>query len=174
MPLARRYKADIVLQTKIFIGMWAIYNMDGRVNYLDGNQYAQVFSNGTYFAEIYPMDRKADVRYALKTFLMGLVVPEEITVHGSKEQNSPGTEFMKCFWRNDISLTRTKPERTNQNTEERVVREVQRRWFQTMIRNIVPRKLWYYGVQWTTQVIQRTSTQSGGLRGTFPFQDVTG
>ena len=43
-----------------------------------------------------------------------------------------------------------------------------------MIRKIVTRKLWNYGVQWTTQDIQRTSMQAGWLRGTFPSQDVTG
>ena len=50
--------------------MWATDNMDGRVNYLDRNQYAQVFSNGTYFAEIDPMDNKADMGQSLKTFVM--------------------------------------------------------------------------------------------------------
>ena len=43
-----------------------------------------------------------------------------------------------------------------------------------MIRKGVNRKIWYYGFQWTTQLMQSTSTQSGGLRGIFPFQDVTG
>ena len=60
MPLARRYKTDRVFQTNSITGMWATDTMDGRVNYLDGNQYAQVFSNGTYFTEIYPMAKKAD------------------------------------------------------------------------------------------------------------------
>ena len=67
--------------------------MDGRVKSLYGNQYAQVFFNGTYFAEIYPMDKKADAGQALKTFMMELGVPEELTVDGSREQTSPGTEF---------------------------------------------------------------------------------
>ena len=44
--------------------------MEGRVNYLDRNQYSQVFSNGTYFSEIYPMANKADVGQALRTFVM--------------------------------------------------------------------------------------------------------
>ncbi len=43
-----------------------------------------------------------------------------------------------------------------------------------MIRKRVPRKLWDYGVRWTTQVMQRTSTQAGGLRGACPLQAVTG
>ena len=43
-----------------------------------------------------------------------------------------------------------------------------------MLSKRVPRKLWGYGFQWTTQVMEITSTRSGGLRGGFPFQDVTG
>ena len=146
MPLARRYKVDRLFQTKRLTGMCATDTMDIRLKSLDGNQYAQVFSNGAYFSEIYPMAKKADAGQALKTFVMELGVPEELTVDGSKEQNIPGTEFVKCFWRNDISLTRTDPERPNQNPSEGLIREVQRRWFQIMMRNRFPRKLWYYEV----------------------------
>ena len=52
--------------------------------------------------------------------------------------------------------------------------EIRRRWFRTMIRKRVPRNLWDYGIRWTTQVIQRNSTQSGWLRGICPLKDVTG
>ena len=51
--------------------MWATDTMDGRVKSLDGNQYEQVFSKGTYFAEIYPMTNKSDTGQALKTFFGG-------------------------------------------------------------------------------------------------------
>ena len=94
MHLLRRSKAEEMFYTKSITGMWATDTMDGRVKYLDMNWYAQVFSNGAYFAEIYPMDKKSDAGQALKTFLTELGVPEELTVDGSKEQNSPGTEFM--------------------------------------------------------------------------------
>ena len=40
------------------------------------------------------MAKKAGVVQALKTFLMELGFPEKLTVNGSEEQNSPGTEFM--------------------------------------------------------------------------------
>ena len=53
-----------------------------------------MLSNGTYFAEIYPMANKADTRQALKTFVIELGVPEELTVNGSKEKKIPRTEFM--------------------------------------------------------------------------------
>jgi hypothetical protein len=43
-----------------------------------------------------------------------------------------------------------------------------------MIRKRVPRKLWDYGVRWTTQVMQLTSTQARGLQEACPLEDVTG
>ena len=97
MTLPSKYKADRVFQTKSLTGMWAIDTMDGRIKYLDRNIYAQVFSNETYFAELYPMANKDDTGKALKTFVMGLGIPEELTVDGRKDQNIPGTEFMKPF-----------------------------------------------------------------------------
>ena len=174
MPLARRYRADRRFQTKRLSGRWASDTMDGRVKSFDGNRYGQVFSNGSFFAEIYPMARKADAGQALKTFVMELGVPDELTIYGSKEQNMPGTVFMKCCRKNDIKVTTTEPERPNQNPAEGVIREVRRRWFRTMIRKRVPRKLWDYGVRWTTQVMQRASTQAGGLRGVCPLESITG
>jgi hypothetical protein len=134
MPLARQYRADKMFQTKLLAGKWASDTMDGHVKSLDGNQYAQVFSNGGFFAEVYPMARKADAGLALKFFIMEFRVPDDLTIDGSKEQNSKGIEFMKSCRRNDIQITRTEPERPNQNPAEGVIREVRRRWFRTMIR----------------------------------------
>ena len=82
--------------------MWYTYTMDGQVKSLDRNRYAQVFSNRTYFAEIYPMVKKADAGQEMKTFVMILGVPEELTVNGPREPNIPGTEFMECCQRNDL------------------------------------------------------------------------
>ena len=73
------------------------------------------------------MAKKADAGHALQTFVVELGVPDKLTLDRSKEQNSPGTKFMECFRRNDIFLTRTKPEIPNQNTSEGVIREVRRR-----------------------------------------------
>jgi hypothetical protein len=76
-----------MFQTKRLSGKWASDTMDGRLKLLDGNRYAQVFSNGGFFAEVYPMARKADTGLVLETFIMELGVPEDLTVDGSKEQN---------------------------------------------------------------------------------------
>ena len=95
MPLDSRYNVDRVFQTKRLAGMWATDTMDRRVNSLDGNQYAQVFSHGIYFSEIYPMAKKDDTVQEMKTFLIELGVPEGLTVNGSREQKSPFTKFME-------------------------------------------------------------------------------
>ena len=44
------------------------------------------------------MYNKDNTGQALKTFVMEPGVPEELTVDGSKYQNSPGTEFMNCYF----------------------------------------------------------------------------
>ena len=62
--------------------MWATDTLDVQVKSLDGNQYAQVLYNGTYFSEIYIMANKADAGQALKTVLMELGVTEGMTVYG--------------------------------------------------------------------------------------------
>jgi hypothetical protein len=174
MPSARRYPADRMFQTKRLAGKWASNTMDGHVKSLDSNQYAQVFSNGGFFAEGYTMARKADAGLALKAFIMEFGAPENLTIDGSKEQNSKGIDFMKSCRRNNIQVTRTEPERQNQNPAEGLIWEVRRCWFQTMIRKWVPRKLWDYGTCWTTQVMQRTSTQAGGLQVASQLEVVAG
>ena len=50
------------------------------------------------------MGKKADTVQALRTFVMELDFPEELTFNGLKGQNSPGTELMKCCRKNDISF----------------------------------------------------------------------
>ena len=78
--------------------MYATDTMDGWVKSLDRKWYAQVLSNGTYLAEIYSMDKKADTGQALKTLVMEIGVPEELTVDWSKEKYSPGNELMNSHF----------------------------------------------------------------------------
>ena len=85
-----------------------------------------MLSNGTYFAKIYQMAKKYDAGQALKTFVIKLGVPKELKIDGSEKQNIPGTDLMKSCKRNGISLTRTDPERPNQNPAEGVIREVRK------------------------------------------------
>ena len=70
------------------------------------------------------MAKKDDTGKALKTFVMGLGIPEELMANGLQKKKIPGTELMECCRRNFISLTRTKPERPNHNPTEGLMTEV--------------------------------------------------
>ena len=61
LPLGRRYKAD-------FQDNGHTDTFHGRTVSRDGNKYGQVFANHTYFAAIYPMDRKGKSGEALRVF----------------------------------------------------------------------------------------------------------
>ena len=98
--------------------MWESYTMYVQTKSLYGNRYAQFLSNGTFFADIYPVDRKSDAGITLKTFITQIGVSERLTIGGAKDQNSPGTYYMKFFRSNDTQVTRTEPERPNHNPEE--------------------------------------------------------
>ena len=138
--------------------MWASYAMYVRTKSLDVNRYAQVFSNGIFFAETYPMDTKVDAGNALKILIIYLGIPERLNIDDSKEQNASITDVMKICQSNDIQVTKTKPERPNHNSAEEVIQEVRVKWFISMISKRVPCRLWDYVLQWTIQVMQKSFT----------------
>ena len=71
-------------------------------------------------------------------------------------------------------LSRFEPDRHNQNPYKGVIREVRSKWFITMIRNRVTRRLCDYGMRWVCKTMQRNSTQAGVLAGCTPIESVTG
>ena len=81
---------------------------------------------------------------------------------------------MKQIRNNDIYFQVIEPDRHNQNPSKGVIREVQRKWFRTMICNQVPRILWDSGMRWVCETMQRTYTQAGGIDGCTPIESVTG
>ena len=107
--ILRRYRTEKMYRKNRFVGMRASDMMYGQTKSLDRNIYAQIFSNGSFSDEIYPIYRKANSGVSLKTFITELQVPECLTVYVSKDQNAPGREFMKSCRRNDIQVTRTEP-----------------------------------------------------------------
>ena len=76
LPLSRRYRVDRMFHRKTLGGEWSTDTMDGRCKSLDGNNFAQVFTNKSYFAKIYPMDSKSKAGDALKLFCQEFGVPE--------------------------------------------------------------------------------------------------
>ena len=84
LPLGRRYKADRIYEFPRLPGECFTYTFRGRTVSCDGNKYRQVFANHTYFAAIYPMDRKGKAGEALRVFSQEFRVPERLTMDGAK------------------------------------------------------------------------------------------
>ena len=173
LPLTRRYRADRMFSRKTLAGEWSTDTMDGRILSLEGNRYAQVFSNAGYFSKIYPMDQKKGAGQALKTFCREFGVPERLVFDGSKEQTKKGTKFMKQIHKHNIDYHISEPEQHNENPVEGVIRELRRKWYRIMIRKKVPQRLWDYGMKWTSEVISLTYSGAGG-NPDVPLAQVTG
>ena len=97
MTLSRRYLSEKMFRKKRIDSMWEYATLDVQTKSLDGNIYAQVFSNGTFFAEIYPMARKSYYGVAFKTLIVELWVTKYLTIDGSKDQKSPAPDLMKIY-----------------------------------------------------------------------------
>jgi len=76
LPLSRRYRTDMMFERKTLRGQWSTDTMDGRCKSLDGNRYAQVFANKSYFSR--------------KLFLPRIWSFQTLTFDGSKEQTKKG------------------------------------------------------------------------------------
>ena len=174
LPLSRRYRADRMFRRKTLNGKWSTDTLDGHCVSLDGNKYAQVFANERYFSKIYPMDTKSKAGDALKVFCREFGVPFDLTFDGSKEQCNKNTTFMKQIRKCGIKYHVSEPNVHNQNPVEGVIREIRRKWFRTMVRKRVPRKLWDYGMVWCSEVISLTHSTAGPFGNGIPQEFVTG
>ena len=175
LPLSRRYRTDRVFTRKTLSGDWSTDTMDGRCKSLDGNRYAQVFSNKQYFTHLYPMDHKSKAGDALKLFCQEFGVPERLTFDGSKEQTCKGTEFMGQVRKHGIDYHIAEPDFHNQNPVEGCIRELRRKWYRIMVQKRVPEQFWDYGLRWVSETSNLTYTTAGCLsNGTIPLTEVTG
>ena len=88
--------------------------MGGWHKSLDGNKYAQVFVNDSFFAVSYPMDKKSSAGQALKQFIADFGIPERIVCDGSGEQTGKRMEFAATVRKHGIGIHLTEPDRHNQ------------------------------------------------------------
>ena len=125
---------------KTLSGIWATDTIDGHSRSLDGNQYAQVFTNRGYFAKLYPMASKSSAGDALKIFCREFGVPEKLISDGSKEQTVKNTKFVKTVRDNDITHQIIEPDMHNHNPAEGIIREIRRKWYRMMICKASPKR----------------------------------
>ena len=174
LPLARRYRVDRMFGQKTFNAHVYTDTMDARVSSIHGNRYGQVFATKDFFVDVYPMKSKGHCGDALHEFIADYGVPLKMTFDGSKEQTRPGTDFIKTIRKYDVDYHISEPERSNQNPAEGVIRELRKKWFRTMIRKRVPRKLWDYGYRYVCKTMQHTASYAGRLNGRTSIEKVTG
>lgn len=174
MPLSRQYKSDLIYSTLRLNGRWYTDTMMSNVKSIDGNTCAQIFANDSHFVKVYPMESKSMAGDALRQMCRDYGIMNHLTMDGSKEQTAKVSLFMQTMKKNDIKFHITEPFRHNQNRAETVIRELRRKWFRTMIRRRVPRRLWDYGLKWCAQVMSRTSNSVFSLNGRVPIEYVTG
>ena len=127
LPPGRRYKADQIYELPRLPGEWFTDTIHGRTVSRYGNKYGHVFANHTYFAAIYPMDRKVKAGEALRVFCQEFGVPARLAMDGVKEQIISNSEFMNQIQKNGIDFHVIEPERHNQNLAEGVIREIRRK-----------------------------------------------
>ena len=95
--------------------------MNGRHKSLDGNKHAQVYANESFFADAYPMDKKATAGQALKQFISDFGIPDRLVCNGVAEQVGKRTEFRNVVCEHDIDLHVTESHRHNQSKVEGVI-----------------------------------------------------
>ena len=174
MPLAHQYRADRMFERPRIRGTIYTDTMAGRCQSLDGNKYAQIFGNESFFTACYPMESKSQAGEALKQFIEDFGIPDKIVCDGSGEQTGKKTEFRRLVRKHGIDLHVTEPGRHNQSKAEGTIREARKRWFRTMMIKRVPRRLWDYGFKWVCESMQRTASSSGSLAGQTPLEEFTG
>ena len=148
--------------------------MGGRHKSLDGNKYAQVFANDSFFAVSYPMDKKSSAGQALKQFIGDFGIPDRIVCDGLGEQMGKRMEFAATVRKHGIDIHLTEPDCHNQSKVEGVICELCKRWFRVMQKQQVPSCLWDYGIRWVCKIMQCTASNSGCLQGRTPLEQLTG
>ena len=159
---------------KTLTGAWATDTVNGRTKSLDGNRYAQIFTNKNYFAKLYPMDTKSKAGDALRTFCREFGVPDNLTFDGPGEQTGKNTTFMKYIKEHDIDYHVTEPDLHQQNPAEGVIRELRRKWYRVMIRKPVTTRLWDYGMRWVSDIMAHTHKPAGESMDVYLFADLRG
>ena len=81
---------------------------------------------------------------------------------------------MALVRKHHINLSLSEPGRHNQSKVEQVIRELCKKWFRVMHKKHVPKRLWDYGLRWTCNVMQCTSTEAGSANGRTPLEIITG
>ena len=97
-------------------------------------KYLQVFNNKDFFVKAYPIKTKKDGYKGLDKFVKEYGAPDKMIYDGAGEQVGRKTNFQRMIRKYEIKGHADEPKRSNQNPVEGCIRELQRRWFRTILR----------------------------------------
>ena len=61
----------------------------------------------------------------------------------------------------------------NQNRVEGVIMEVRRKWYLTMVKKMLPRQIWDYGLILVSEVTSKTHSSANSVNGVITLTNVT-
>ena len=120
------------------------------------------------------MTPKAQAGEALGEFINNFGIPREIVMDGARDQSGNKSAMMQRIKKYDIKAKVCEPERHYQNRSESAVRELKSKWYRIIVKNKVPKGLWYYSFCWSTDIINRTANTVKALHGQTPMEQVSG
>ena len=97
MPLSRRYRVDQMFGIRKLDYEISTDTIDGKVNSIHGERYAQVFGSKEFFVVIFPMENKSDTGDMLDKFVRQYGAPKLLKFDGSKEQCGKNSKFQQIL-----------------------------------------------------------------------------
>jgi hypothetical protein len=138
---------------------------------LSGNTGAWVYTNGK-FTCVYPTANQQQVAETLKEFVDDVGILEMLRADQAPEMVGSNTDFQKEIRRIRTKMTFSEPGRSSQNHyAELEIRELKRRFWRKMVEKNVHKRMWEYGLKWTSEIMQRILRGPDGRTG---YEQVTG
>ena len=166
-PITRRYRVDhLALNRKRLNDTFHTDTLKAGVASINGNKYAQVFTNGK-FTTVAPMKTRSEAGEKLKDFIDDIGVPHHLTADQAGEHHGPNTVFQETVRRHRIIMKWVEKGRHTQNHRaEREIGILRQRWRLKKAERNIPSRLWDYGMVYEGEVLSRISrgiTERPGL-----------
>ena len=157
-------------------GRFATDTFYADMKYLHGNTCCQVYSHKVGFYACYPKlnVKGGSLGEALDDFVHDFGVPEHVTFDCFQYQFGPNTKFNKNLRRYRIYHHISAPRRPNKNSDEGAIREIKSRFYRTMERKCVPKRIWDYLAVCICETGNLSVSSSRYARGRMALEIVTG
>lgn len=172
-PVERRYKTrQSHLRFPTLNSRFYTDTLFAEVKSLRGNKCAQVFTNGTGYDLIYPLNKESDAAHALTELIRTVGIPKELVSDGAKAETAG--EFGKIVKEYKIKRRVTEAYSGWQNRAESAIRELKRGMRRVMTRSRTPKRLWDYCGEWVAATRRLTAHDIPSLDGRVPTEIVDG